>query len=128
MELEFAAGRIDTSDTYPFGVAVVDGGFVIDWEPMIRAILESSHSRVEEIAARFHETLADMIVRVAIEVSLEKVVLSGGVFQNARLLGSTREKLEKAGLRVFTHQRIPPNDGGIAAGQIMVAAAGGGFV
>jgi hydrogenase maturation protein HypF len=51
------------------------------------------------------------------------VVLSGGVFQNLRLLTGLREVLETEGFRVFTHRRVPTNDGGISLGQALVAAA-----
>ena len=51
------------------------------------------------------------------------VVLSGGTFQNLRLLGSTRRRLEELGFRVLTHRRVPPNDGGISYGQAAVAAS-----
>ena len=52
-------------------------------------------------------------------------MLSGGVFQNRRLLGDTAERLEALGLRVLVPERFPPNDGGIAYGQAAIAAAGG---
>ena len=51
------------------------------------------------------------------------VVLSGGSFQNLRLLGSTRARLERLGFRVLSHRLVPPNDGGISYGQAAVAAA-----
>jgi hydrogenase maturation protein HypF len=51
------------------------------------------------------------------------VVLSGGVFQNRRLLGQTASLLADAGLRVITPELLPPNDGGISYGQLAVAAA-----
>jgi hydrogenase maturation protein HypF len=121
MALEHRAGR-RFAEPYPFALVRENACHVLDWEPMIRAMLSSSSSGIEEVAARFHETLAAMIVRVACEIGVEDVVLSGGVFQNARLLRAARDRLGRAGLRVFTHQRVPPNDGGIAVGQIMVAA------
>ena len=52
---------------------------------------------------------------------LDRVVLSGGVFQNSLLLEKTFALLNKNGFRVFTHRRVPPNDGGIALGQAVVA-------
>ena len=51
------------------------------------------------------------------------VVLSGGTFQNVRLLDSTRRRLESLGLRVLSHRLVPPNDGGISYGQAAAAAA-----
>jgi len=49
-------------------------------------------------------------------------VLSGGSFQNAILLGKSETELLKNGFEVFTHQKVPANDGGIALGQLAVAA------
>jgi hydrogenase maturation protein HypF len=54
---------------------------------------------------------------------LNRVVLSGGVFQNSLLLERTCQQLKSRGFDVFTHSRVPPNDGGIALGQAAVASA-----
>jgi hydrogenase maturation protein HypF len=79
------------------------------------------------IAARFHHALADATAaecaQLAADRGLEMVVLSGGAFQNRRLLERTAGALEKAGLRVLVSERLPPNDGGVAFGQAAVAAA-----
>jgi hydrogenase maturation protein HypF len=61
-------------------------------------------------------------VEVAQAVGLERIVLSGGCFQNQYLTERVCYRLREAGFRPFTHQRVPPNDGGIALGQIAVAA------
>jgi hydrogenase maturation protein HypF len=77
----------------------------------------------EEIAARFHETVAAGAAQACVETGSEGVVaLSGGTFQNLRLLESTRRRLEDAGFRVLAHRLVPPNDGGISYGQAAVAA------
>jgi hydrogenase maturation protein HypF len=77
----------------------------------------------EEIAAAFHETIA-AAAAVACAEAREPgtVVLSGGTFQNLRLLESARRRLEEQGFGVLTHRRVPPNDGGISYGQAAVAA------
>ncbi|MCP9487696.1 MAG: carbamoyltransferase HypF [Gaiellaceae bacterium MAG52_C11] len=76
------------------------------------------------IAAAFHETVAAAAAAACAEVAEPiTVVLSGGSFQNLRLLGSTRRRLEELGFRVLTHQLVPPNDGGISYGQAAVAAS-----
>ena len=54
------------------------------------------------------------------------VALSGGCFQNLRLLGSVRERLRGLGFEVLTHRLVPPNDAGISYGQAAIAAAGAG--
>ena len=75
----------------------------------------------EKAAIRFHNTLAEIILAVARQTGERKVLLTGGCFQNKVLLENTVAKLEKAAFQPFWHRRIPPNDGGIAAGQIMAA-------
>jgi hydrogenase maturation protein HypF len=75
------------------------------------------------IAASFHETVAaSAAAACAGAAAADTVVLSGGTFQNLRLLHSTRTRLETAGFRVLTHRLVPPNDGGISFGQAAVAA------
>jgi hydrogenase maturation protein HypF len=76
-----------------------------------------------QIAAAFHEAVAAGAADACAELGAEAVVLSGGTFQNLRLLGSTRTRLEGHGFRVLSHRRVPPNDGGISYGQAAVAAA-----
>ncbi len=90
--------------------------------------LDAGRTR-EEIAAAFHEAIAAGAT-AACEAGEEPrvVVLSGGTFQNLRLLTSTRTRLERQGFRVLTHERVPPNDGGISFGQAAVAAARGAAV
>jgi hydrogenase maturation protein HypF len=136
MALEFAAGEVG-NEPYPF--AVVDGAagvgsaaemghperaVIVDWGPMIEAILRDigAGEQVSRLSARFHETLAHMIQEVARRAAIPRVVLSGGCFQNARLTERVSEVLTGAGFAVYTHQRVPPNDGGIALGQIVAAA------
>jgi hydrogenase maturation protein HypF len=78
----------------------------------------------EEIAARFHETVAAGAARACAEVGEPRTVaLSGGTFQNRRLLHSTAARLEELGFRVLSHHLVPPNDGGISYGQAAVAAS-----
>jgi hydrogenase maturation protein HypF len=77
----------------------------------------------ELVAARFHETVAVAAAEACAEADEPRtVVLSGGSFQNLRLLASTRRRLEERGFRVLTHRLVPPNDGGISYGQAAVAA------
>jgi hydrogenase maturation protein HypF len=79
--------------------------------------------RREEVAAAFHEAVAAASAELCPEAAEPRtVVLTGGSFQNLRLLASTRARLERLGFRVLTHRRVP-NDGGISYGQAAVAAA-----
>jgi len=78
----------------------------------------------EEIAAAFHEGVASAFAEACTEAGGPRtVVLSGGSFQNCRLLGSLRRRLEEHGFRVLSHRLVPPNDGGVSYGQAAVAAA-----
>jgi hydrogenase maturation protein HypF len=77
----------------------------------------------EQVAAAFHETVAAGAAAACAEAAGPRtVVLSGGTFQNLRLLASTRARLEDEGFRVLTHRLVPPNDGGVSYGQAAVAA------
>jgi hydrogenase maturation protein HypF len=126
MELEWQTnGR--SAGQYAFtcnAPATENGPLVVDWEPMIIDMLSDLHkgTAVGEIAARFHGTLAAMIVTVAERCGMERVALSGGCFQNRVLTEATIDALRIRGFQPYWHQRIPPNDGGIAVGQIVVAA------
>ena len=93
---------------------------VIDWQPAIRAILDevAAATPAGVIAARFHNTLVEMIVATSRIVGQERVVLTGGCFQNRYLTERAIWRLRHAGFRPYWHQRVPPNDGGIAVGQI----------
>jgi hydrogenase maturation protein HypF len=107
----------------------VGAGAVLDARETIRAVARDVAAGVGAgvVAARFHRALADATARACVEVAAragtQLAVLSGGVFQNVRLLELTAARLEAAGLRVLVPERLPPNDGGIAFGQAAVAAA-----
>ncbi|MDQ3432891.1 MAG: carbamoyltransferase HypF, partial [Actinomycetota bacterium] len=102
---------------------------VADAAPVIRAVVDDVRTGVHTgvIAARFHAAVADLTVLSAVaaraETGLDTVVLGGGVFQNALLLSSARRQLTRAGFTVLAPHRLPPNDGGIALGQMLVASA-----
>jgi hydrogenase maturation protein HypF len=104
-------------------------GSIIKAERVIRRAVEDLLNDVkpQEVSARFHLAVARLIVSVAGRVRderrLNRVVLSGGVFQNALLLEAARRMLKRDGFEVFTHSRVPPNDGGISFGQAAVANA-----
>jgi hydrogenase maturation protein HypF len=113
-----AAIDVHESGTYPFGSGV-DG----DWAPMLDAIRSDldQGERQGAIAARFHRTLVDWIRRVAGGMGIRSVVLSGGVFQNAFLVDRAVEALTAGGHAVYTHRRVPANDGGLSLGQLALA-------
>jgi len=125
--VEDAAAGCDDDGIYPFTTPAPPGApIVLDWGPTIDAILEDLRqgTALAAIAARFHTTLAQMIVRIARMIGEPQVVLSGGCFQNARLVEAAAGGLRRAGFRVFCHRRVPPNDGGLAVGQAFAAGRG----
>jgi hydrogenase maturation protein HypF len=123
IELEARAGS-DTSDGYQFFY----NGQAIDAAPIIRSVVDDALKGIHPaiISIRFHEAVADLILQVSIDLrnrtSLNQVALSGGVFQNVTLLELAVRHLEKAGFEVLTHNKVPPNDGGLALGQAVIAA------
>ncbi len=114
-----------TEEAYPVEIRKDPGGLLRwDWRPMIRAIVRDLQQGIptSRIAARFHNSVVQWGLEMARRAGLERVVLSGGCFQNRYLLRNLRQKLQQAGFRVYVHQQVPPNDGGIALGQIVIAA------
>jgi hydrogenase maturation protein HypF len=136
MELE-ALGTDDfTPSLPPYSVDLIpvapdrDGvEWVIDMIPGIREMVADIWAGVPaaRISARFHQTLVHGFSRAALQTAeacgLDKVVLSGGVFNNDLIFREMTARLEKARLRVYTHACVPAGDGGIALGQAAVAAA-----
>jgi len=124
MELEAIASN--DSMTYPFEFS---GGepFEIDLRSMIRAVVSDvlHHVQPPMISPRFHHTLSTIIqdscVRIRESDGLHRVCLSGGTFQNLRLLDHAVTGLRDRGFEVFIHHRVPPNDGGLSLGQAVIA-------
>ncbi|RME90234.1 MAG: carbamoyltransferase HypF [Verrucomicrobia bacterium] len=148
-DLEFAMEPDDAEDSYPYGVTLEDAHgpgangeplpcpdhrechafelapqiLRIDWQPIIEAIFRDLEcgEGVWAISARFHNTLSDIIVDMARRIGVKRVLLTGGCFQNHYLLERTVTRLRTDGYEPFWHQRVPPNDGGIALGQAVAA-------
>ncbi|WP_078876719.1 carbamoyltransferase HypF [Streptomyces sp. 150FB] len=121
---------------YAFGVRLpdergdVEAPVVADPGPVIRAVVADLRAGVvkEVIAARFHACVAALVADLA-EIArgrtgLDVVALGGGVFQNAVLLGAGQRALTERGFTVLRPRLLPPNDGGIALGQLLIAASG----
>lgn len=132
MELEFIIGKERAEEAYPIrilagageGASPSRGMLVVDWEPTVLMVLDDVRNEIPlaRIAIRFHNTLVEAIVEVARRVGEERIVLTGGCFQNKYLLERSVQRLQSQGFRAYWHQRIPPNDGGIALGQIVAAS------
>ncbi|MCB1502016.1 MAG: carbamoyltransferase HypF [Bauldia sp.] len=130
-ELEWAATTGPVAGGYEFPLRDDrDGRLLVDWAPALRAILADIRAGIGAgaISAGFHDGLARMIAAVAARIGLETVVLTGGCFQNARLSESAIDAVRAVGATPRWHERVPPNDGGLALGQVWLAAAttGGG--
>jgi hydrogenase maturation protein HypF len=129
MELEALATTADSNDDYLIR-GEQDGSYELDWGPMIVGIRQDLWRGESKaiIARKFHNTLVQMMLLVAgivfdrHEPEERRVALTGGCFQNRLLTELAIQRLTSAGCRVYRHQRVPPNDGGIALGQVMAAA------
>jgi hydrogenase maturation protein HypF len=114
---------------YELPLADVDGAVVLDARVTVRAVDADLRAGepVAAVAARFHATIADATTRACLAIAeargLDAVVLSGGVFQNRRLLEGVAMALHLSGLQVLVPEQLPVNDGGIAFGQAAIAAA-----
>ncbi|HVO52098.1 MAG TPA: carbamoyltransferase HypF [Thermoanaerobaculia bacterium] len=101
-----------------------DGSAILDWEPLLSYLLRKSSPGVSSslLAAEFHAALADGIAAAAAHVGAPRVALTGGCFQNKLLTELAAARLRAAGFEVLLHGAVPPNDGGIGLGQVLVAA------
>jgi len=122
MALQFAA-EVTEETAYPLPLSEGEPA-VVDWEPMVREVLADRKAGmpIGQISARFHNALAEMSAAVARRCGCKQVALSGGCFQHALLAARVRARLLESGFLVYTHHRVPPGDGGIALGQLFVAA------
>ena len=129
VELEAAC---DPGERRAYSFPVADEGrgpLVMDARPAVAAVAADMAAgvTVPVVAARFHNAVARATAKsctlAAARGDVGTVVLSGGVFQNRLLLERTSALLDDVGLRVLAPERLPPNDGGIAYGQLAVAAA-----
>lgn len=122
MTLESAAYQSPVKRIYPLKLS--DSiPILIDWRPMVKAIVEDLRAgvMVPVIAAKFHNTLTEIIVEMAQRSGLSQVVLAGGCFQNTRLSEQTIRRLSAEGFTPYWPQQVPPNDGGLAVGQVVAA-------
>ncbi|MEN6352507.1 MAG: carbamoyltransferase HypF [Bacteroidales bacterium] len=112
----------ETNDFYPFGTTET-----IVFADTFKAILKDIPKLgIPVISAKFHNTIARVILKVSKQIrkdtSLNKVILSGGVFQNKYLLEKSSYLLNQNRFKVFTNHIVPANDGGISLGQLAIAS------
>jgi hydrogenase maturation protein HypF len=126
MELEMAVDN-GTQDHYNFLYQEQEGSCSINPSPLLKGICADTKAGkpVGYISTKFHNSIAAMIVAVCRRLKeryrLDRVALSGGCFQNGYLLSQSISGLRQAEFSVLHHQSIPPNDGGIALGQALIA-------
>jgi hydrogenase maturation protein HypF len=121
MALEMSATSSASDQHYDFHIQPT-APIVIDWKITLEQLLEDiSHSPVELIAAKFHNTLAEITLSIARQAGQKTVILTGGCFQNAYLTTKAAKRLKSGGFAVYCHENIPPNDGGLALGQLLAA-------
>jgi hydrogenase maturation protein HypF len=140
IELEGLSRRVPEPATgYAFGLSLAGnheagaapaGPALADPGPVVRAVVADVRAGVPAgvVGARFHLAVVELVVRLAglarDQGGGSTVALTGGVFQNALLLSGARRALRAAGFTVLCHRNVPPNDGGLALGQVVAAAAG----
>jgi hydrogenase maturation protein HypF len=125
-----AVEAADTKEAYAFSWKAGPAGHaVIDPDPVVAAVVDDLGRGRERaaVAAAFHRGVANLVVDLATELALARgcadVVLSGGVFQNRLLCEYIVERAQGSSPRFHQHRLVPPNDGGIAFGQLVVGAA-----
>lgn len=127
IELEWA-GQRQSGQVLPYTISQ-GRPYVLDFMPTFAAMTEALRrgSSVGFLAACFHATLADatvaMVKKIRRDTGIKKVALSGGVWQNSTILKKVVGMLQQEGVHVYTNQLVPPNDGGLALGQAVVAGA-----
>jgi len=126
IELEMIADH-GVKEEYPFRVHKDENPMIIDPAEIIRGIVRDLTERISssKISGKFHRAIARLIIETCKVIRsgerLNRVVLSGGVFQNIFLLSLVTEGLKGAGFEVYTHHLVPTNDGGISLGQAVIA-------
>ena len=128
IELEGLSRDCDSGATeYAFAVDTSTSPAIIDQRPVVAAVAADARAGVPKgvIGARFHRAVAELVIDMATSAGCaQTVALSGGVFQNTLLLRLVVQALRDRGFAVITHRLVPPNDGGIALGQLLVGNYG----
>jgi hydrogenase maturation protein HypF len=124
MALEADADGSREPGQYPLTMNMSGETPFIDWEPVFREFISDIRGGKElgSVASKWHNTLVESTVKVASYFRIDRVLLTGGCFQNRVLTEKAVTRLAAAGFRPYFHQRIPPNDGGISLGQAVAAS------
>jgi hydrogenase maturation protein HypF len=117
-----------SAKSYNFLISKRKNQYILDPHPVIKEIILDLRNKQspEKIAYRFHFTVAQMIKKTCLILckmtNINRVILSGGVFQNQLLLTLSQEQLSKSGLQVFSHKNLPCNDSTVSLGQAIIAS------
>ncbi|WP_405860838.1 carbamoyltransferase HypF [Streptomyces sp. NBC_00090] len=133
IELEAAALRAPAAEgdgryTFRLGTPATGGPLTADPAPLLAAVVDDMRhgTPAAVVAARFHRAVAHLVQTVCAaargELGVETVALTGGVFANTLLSSDSARALGRDGFTVLRHRMVPPNDGGLALGQLVVAA------
>jgi hydrogenase maturation protein HypF len=119
----------ETEEVYSYTLYEDNGMIIFDWRPLVREVVVERMDK-GMASGKFMNTLIAMALDISLitreRTGISDVVLSGGVFQNMYLLKKIKQRLESKGFNVYHHSRVSTNDEGIALGQVMIAAYGGG--
>ena len=124
MRLEACIDRNEPG-SYPWEI---NSGNTIEFDQLVKAIIEDINSNVPVsiISARFHNSIAGIVIgqinSLSIRSGIKKAVISGGSFQNKFLLAKLEKEYKRGRVKLYSQSRIPSNDGGIALGQLAIAA------
>ncbi|MFT6924680.1 MAG: hydrogenase maturation protein HypF [Psychromonas sp.] len=123
MQLEFEAKKSKDRGTYPAPVDFTVTPNIIDWRPMLAAIITDIGNQVSSaiISKRFHNSCASIILKIAQHYKVKQLLLTGGCFQNSLLIETTFAFLQQQGITVLWHQKLPANDASLSVGQVRAA-------
>ena len=118
-----------TNKSYGFNIVEKEKEYIIEPKKIIVEVINDLKKGIDKgiIAAKFHNTIAKFTLELGVKIrektKIDKVAISGGVFQNKYLTEKVISLLESRGFVVFSHKKVPPNDGGISLGQAVIAGS-----
>jgi len=121
MDLENTIDKTLTDDNYKFEIIKTEeNNYIVDWRKVVLDVFNDFTKNIsrQNVSAKFHNALTDVIIDVSKISGIKQIVLSGGCFQNKYLIERTIDKLIEEGFKVFWQSDIPTNDAGISLGQM----------
>lgn len=121
MDLENILSGTLTDDRYKFEIIKAgENNYIVDWRKVVLDIINDFIKNIskQNISAKFHSALTDIIIEISKISGIKQIALSGGCFQNKNLIEKTIDRLSEEGFKVYWQSEIPTNDGGISLGQM----------